>query len=138
MSNYPSKIKGMPADVYGRVLWTIRGYKRMKEAADDIIHARKQQGERVQTAPGNPTQRIAEEREPLLKDIRAVEKALETIPEEYRQMVFENIATKKAAYNIVGAHENTIYTYRRRVFIETARNLKLINNQTYETLRSKK
>lgn len=136
MNRYPRKIKGMPADVYNRTLWTIRGYTRMKEAAEDIIHERKQQGEKVQTnTPGNPTARIAEEREALLKDIKAVEDALNTIPAEYRKMVMENIADKKAAYNIQGAHENTIYNYRKKMFIETAKNLKLLNDKQYRSLK---
>ena len=133
---FPKKLNNMDAYTYHITLWTIRGYKDMKKKADDLIDARKHQDVKVQSnSIGNPTARIAEEREELLRRISAVDKAFNTIPEEYRDIVKENIAKQKAAYKIAGAHHNTIYTYRKRVIIETAYNLKLIDDRQYRSLK---
>ena len=132
----PKKMQSMDAYTYQITLGAIRGYKDMKKKADDLIDARKHQEVKVQSnSIGNPTARIAEEREELLRYISAVDKAFSTIPEEYRPLIKKNIAEKVAAYKIAGAHPNTIYTYRKRVIIETAYNLKLIDDRQYRSLK---
>lgn len=137
LKDYKSKkYKLLPNDVYVRTLWTIRSYERIEKELQDMIDERHVEEVQVRNrTPGNPTAKIAERREKKLKELAAIDKALNTIPTEYQQMVYDNIVRYKPMHTISGASERTLSRYRMKVIVEVARNKGYIDDVEYEAIR---
>ena len=102
MSEYQPKSAGrywLPHDLYMRTIYLVRGYDRIKAEHDSIPGGSPAppDGQPRGTAPGKPTEREALRMAELLGDLRAVEKALELLPQEYRRPVFEVVAHRARA-----------------------------------------
>jgi len=135
---YPKAAKRkIPQDIYLRSLNTIRALPRLQEKASQLLHETYKQDVHVQTSKKiSPTEIIAMRREKTLKEIEQIEKAFETVPEEYRLMLKKNIIERVPMEMIAGASPKTISRMRLRVIIEVARNTGLIDEYEYkETLR---
>ena len=75
--------------------------------------------------PGNPVEHKAVRMETLWKDIRAIERALLMVPEEYRKGVIENICRGGWPVNIPAHHKTWLY-WRQRFLFFVARNEGLV------------
>lgn len=112
----------LPKEVYMQTLWFIRDYPRMKEEYDSLIgRSHPMDGQPRGTDVGDPTGQIAVKAAELSGKINAIEKALSSIPKEYRQSVFENVVYR-IPYKPV-ASRNTWVTYRRRFVYFVAVNM---------------
>ena len=81
-------------DIYFRTLWVIRGYYRMKEDAEAILHESPGPSDGMPRSANNisdPNASKAIKREELVRQIDAVDKALLIVPTEYRKGVWQNI-----------------------------------------------
>ena len=98
----------LPKDVYMRVIWTIRGYYRMKEDLDAAIDEQPDPDQpRVQGGtPGSQTEAKAMKREHDRDMVAAIDKALEQIPKEYRHGVWQ-----KVMYNAPYPDDAALKTY---------------------------
>lgn len=93
MRDYYPKTAALPQDVYNKTLWLVRGYDRLKEEAEALAqHSVVNDGQPRGSSVGDPTAAAAERRERIRGDLSAIEGGLEDIPEEYRTVVFDNVA----------------------------------------------
>lgn len=87
----------LPREVYNETLWAIRDYPRMKKEVETIM---------VQSPPppdglprgtntGDETYIKAMQREKYITKMHAIDKALNTIPQEYRKGVWGNLVHGK-------------------------------------------
>ena len=121
---YSRKKYKLPKEVYMQTLWAIRDYPRLKEEYDSLFgRAPIMDGQPKGTTPGDPTGSIAIKSAELSSKIAAVEKALNRIPEEYREGVMNSIVYR-ADYPDY-AHDNTWKTWRQRFVFYVARNKNL-------------
>ncbi len=112
--------------VYKRILSLVRDYGRMVRDYQEILHETVSgDGQPKGGLPGNPVERKAERMEVLWKDIWAIERALLTVPEEYRQGVMENICHGGWPTNIPAHHKTWLY-WRKRFLFFVARNKGLV------------
>ena len=131
MTNYinTSNPYTLPDTLYRRVIATIRDYDRRKAEYDDLcggspssmhsnIHRRK--GVR-----SNPTENTAIRREELFRELHAIEQALFTVPEKYRDGIMGNIMFPRSGYP-KNAHVDTYRIWKRKFICAAAENLKLI------------
>lgn len=83
----------LPKPVYHQTLWIIRDYNRIKSIANDMIKERPSDTNSFIRGSGNsdPTSAIVFARERHVNYLRKVECALNTIPNEYRTGVWNNI-----------------------------------------------
>lgn len=132
----PKKYKTLPADVYRRAIDAVRAYPRLEEEVANMIDERHAPDVPVKNKePSNPTASIAERREKKLKEIAIIDKALNTIPVEYQNMIYENIVDLKPMANIEGVSRATLTRYRMKVIVEVAHSTGLIDDAEYEGIR---
>lgn len=83
----------LPKPLYMQVLWLIRDYDRMNAEYHNIIDGRPgpPDGQPRGNGLGNSTEQKALKRADLWVKIEAIEQALNTIPEEYRKGIWNNI-----------------------------------------------
>ena len=127
MSDYYPKSTSLPRDVYNRVLWLVRGYDRIQEELELLAlpEGLQNDGEPRGTGTSDPTVVAAIRREKLWDDIHAIDTALETVPAEYREVVFLSIKDMRPMRSYPGydyAAERTWKRWRGRFMAEVARN----------------
>ena len=116
----------LPHPVRMQVIWLVRDYERMKVEYDNTIWASPgpMDGQPRGNTIGDPTGRAGIKRVDLAKRLEAIEQAFNTVPDEYRQGVWNNIvfSTRYPIY----AHRNTYGNHKNRFLYQVARNLYLI------------
>lgn len=123
----PQSAAGMEASLYYRTLGLIRDYPRLKEQAEELLHpgATSTDGQPHGTGTTDQVADIAARRESVLADIAAIEQGLALIPEECRDVVFENIVDRRPYKDIPSAeyaHRNTWSKYRGLFVLYVAQN----------------
>ena len=125
-SNYTPKYLGMETKRKNRIESFIRSYDLLKADADALLQkSRPQDGQPRGNQPGDPVAAAAIQRENILKDIKAIDDAIERIPEEYRQVVWEWVKEGTPLYMCHGSEYAAIRTwqrYRRLFLVYTAQN----------------
>lgn len=113
----------LPNEVYHLTLWTIRDYERMKAEADAIIFESPAppDGQPHGTATLDETFSKAARREEKIRKTRAIETALEIVPEEYRRGVWDNVQEMKAFPR--DADRTTYSRWKSRFIFEAANKL---------------
>lgn len=111
--------------VYRRVLAVARDYDRMVRDYREILYATPARSGKRGAGRSDPTAIKAARREQLSRDIDAVERALNVVPEEYRKAVM-----CKIVYDVwprgTNADQSTLYRWRARCLYALAINLGLI------------
>lgn len=120
------KEKILPKDVYNNTLWYIRGYERRKKKLKDKLDESPdpRQPHVKGGEKGSPVETKSEKREPDKAINDAIDKALKTIPEEYRRGVWQ-----KVVYDVPypdDAAKKTYSSYKSDFVVRTARYLGLI------------
>jgi len=111
----------LPKNLYMRTVYLIRDYKRLREEYDDLLEESFLSEGPSGAAVSDPTPaRVAKVYE-CARCIKAVTAALLTIPAEYRDGVFENVAFGKKYPEFAGAA--TWSRNRSRFIYEVARNM---------------
>ncbi len=114
-------------DVYRRALWTIKGYYRMKEDAEAILHESPGPPDGMPGPTNNisdPNASKAIKREELVRQTDAIDKALLIVPVEYRKGVWQNILYH-SPYPL-GAGTATYGRWRIRFIREVVRLLNIV------------
>ena len=124
MDYYPKKTP-LPRDIYNRVLWLVRGYDRMAEEVEAMVTKSKTDEPTGGGGTSDPTATAAARRERTRADIKAIDDALKTVPEEYREVVFKSIKDRRPmrsfpAYDY--AAQKTWSTWRLRFIYRVAVN----------------
>ena len=114
----------LPHELYMRVLYLVRDYARIKAARADILFGTPDRGGPPVRGHGSPTENKALRLYALGNECDAVDKALASIPKEYRKGVWENIV-HSAPYPY-DADKETYGRWRRRFLYQVAQNLHLI------------
>ena len=87
---------GLTKSVYYQTVWFIRQTDDKRGEYETLAwESVEQDGQPKGTAPGDPTGTRAIRAARLSEDIGAVEKALEQIPEYYREPVYRNIVNRE-------------------------------------------
>lgn len=114
----------LPHTLYRRVLALVRDYPRMTRAREDMIYESPENaGSR--NSMGRPTENKALRIEALSDDIRAIERALDKIPREYRQGVLDNVLYGRRMDDLPGAR-STWSRWRGRFLWHVAKNMRWI------------
>lgn len=119
--NNPYKL---PHNLYMRMLYLVRDYERIRSEREDILAASPAPDGIPHSGISNPTEQKAIKLALLGNECEAVEKAIETIPKEYRKGVLRNIRNKEP-YPIT-ASESTYRRYKYKLTYMTAKFLKII------------
>lgn len=116
----------LPYEVYHETLWVIRGYDRMKAEAEAILEESPPppDGQPRGTGRGDEVFSKAMRREEYLRKTRAVEEALQEVPEEYRRGVWRSV-TEWEPYPR-DADRTTYGRWKSRFIYETARRLGIV------------
>lgn len=77
--------------LYKATLAIIRDYERIKREYDDAIYSSPQPGQPSGSGIGDPVNRAAVKRLKMEERLKAVERALTEIPEEYRRGIMDSI-----------------------------------------------
>lgn len=127
MRDYQRKLNNsysLPHTLYRRVLAVIRDYDRQREEINNILYGTAEHHEISGGFIGKPTENTAVRILQYTGDIEAVEKALETIPEEYRMAVLDNIRYGDKFPYTAGA--STWARWKAKFVYEVAKKLQLI------------
>ena len=127
MRDYQRKSKYvLPATVYHQTLWTIRDYQRMKDEAESLLIDSGKEMDGMPHGSPSPNGVINKviRRDAFLEKCQAIEKAFQTIPQEYRQGVVDSIMYHAAFPN--NADRSTDGRYKSKVIYMAAYNLGLI------------
>ena len=82
----------LPTTVYLSTLWIIRDYYRLKEMVDNtILQSQSHDDMPKGTDTTDPTARKASKISSYMDRIRAIDKSIEMVPEEYRKGVWDNV-----------------------------------------------
>ena len=116
----------LPKDVYMQTIWKIRGYYRMKENMDAAIDEQPdpRQPHVKGGTPGSQTEAKAMKREHDRDLVTAIDRALDSIPKEYRRGVWQ-----KVMYNAPypdDAHVSTYSKYKGEFVIRAAKYMGMI------------
>lgn len=116
----------MPNEAYNATIWTIRDYERLKESTQAILDESPPppDGMPKGTGTSGTIEAKALKRDVYITKIKAIEKALEIIPPEYRKGVWENITLYKRYPN--DAAKNTYGNYKARFIFYVAMYLQII------------
>lgn len=126
MKDYQPKYKNkyyLRKGLYQKTLAFVRDYDGMRQDRINIIHGTSSaldgmpRGSGTSDTTADKAMRILA----LDGDIDAIEKALNTIPPEYRSSVMTLIMTGKVPFNAY-AHRNTIGNHKRRFLYLVAKN----------------
>lgn len=124
---YVPKYLEMRSEIARLTIQLIRSYDQFKEQADDLLALGvgiRSDGQPKGQAPGDPTAQTAIQRERLLAEIRAIDKGIQAVPEEYREVVWEWVKEGRPLYSIdasLYASYRTWYEYKRRFVTAVAR-----------------
>lgn len=114
----------LPQNLYMRMLYLVRDYERIKSEREDILYSSSTNDGLPHSGLGNPTENKGIKLAMLDNECSAVEKAIESIPEEYRKGIMDNICYR-SPYPYT-AHRNT-YSYWRSKFLNAvAKNLNIL------------
>lgn len=119
--NNPYKL---PHNLYMRMLYLVRDYERIKSERVDILHSSPVHDGQPHSGIGNPTEIKGIKLAVLNDECRAVEKALQTIPDEYRKGILDNICY--GALYPYTAHRNTYSYWRSKLLYSIAQNLNML------------
>lgn len=88
----------LPGNVYMQTIYQIRDYNRLKEEADRILEESKAppDGQPKQSGASSDIERKVVRRDKLLHIVDTIDRAIELLPEEYRQGVWDNVMDHKA------------------------------------------
>lgn len=116
----------LPNAVYRKTIWQIRDYNRLKENLKDRLEESKgsQEVGGKTNRPSSPVETKAIKRERDRDIVSAIDRALETIPQEYRTGVWQSVM-----YNAPYPSDAAVKTYSRYkedFVIMAAINLKFI------------
>lgn len=129
MREYQPISAKMEKSLYLRTLGFVRDYPRMRREAD-LLLIPDNMGINTDGQPrgSNTSDQVAEiaaRRESILADIAAIEQAAALIPNEYRNVVLENVINRTPIKEIVEgdyAHRNTWSHYRGLFILYVAQN----------------
>lgn len=123
MRDYYLKNSDMPEDLYRHTLWMIKGYDRMKEEYDNAIWDSPEppDGQPRGGNTGDPTSREGMKRAELFRKLQAIEQAKISIPNDYREGVWNNVLYKVPYPE--GAHRKTWWRYKVAFIKSVARNM---------------
>lgn len=121
----------MPDAVYYQSLWAVRDLARMekrireldREITGDGYSASIVREGRRDYAAIRPTEKKAVEKITLEKRVEAIRRALDTVPENYRDFVYANIVYKKQP---VGYQTKIWKIWKQRFLFHVARNLSMM------------
>lgn len=115
----------LPYETYKRAIWTIKDYPRRKAEYEEILEASPPplDGAPRGTALADSTAKKAIKLSEISKELTAVEKGLEVVPEEYRKGVWEAIVNREPFPQ--GAHFTTYKRWKQRYVYNVARLLEL-------------
>lgn len=116
--NNPYKL---PHNLYMRMLYLVRDYNRIKEEREDILNSSPPVDGVPHSGIGNPTEQKGIKLAALGDMCKAIDKALEAVPPEYRKAIWENICYQ-SPYPIY-AGEATYKRWRCRFIYEVAKNV---------------
>lgn len=104
----------LPNAVYKQALWQIRDYYRMKEELQDILDESPSPPDGMPhgSGIGKPVEAVVIRREKYADKVRAIEKALDLVPEEYQAGVWK--AVQFSAPYPDDAHRNTYGIWKAR------------------------
>lgn len=127
MSDYYSNTYQLPRWKYMETVWFIRGYDRMKAEAEVLLvpDGISRDGQPHGTNTVDQTAEMAIRREKVLADIASIDQGIEMVPEEYRSVVFNNVARMIPLKDMVGsgyANKNTWSKWRGRFVLYVAQN----------------
>ena len=115
----------LPHSVYMQVLWTIRSYKIIElKASSIILEQTSPDGQPRGNGTSNPTESKAIKRELPLKTLKALDDAINIVPEEYRKGVLKNIINREPFPEY--AHPKTYARWKQKYICEVARLLGLV------------
>ena len=116
---YNRKKYRLPKEVYMKVVWHCRDYQRMKDEYDSLFgRSPVMDGQPKGKDPGDPTGQLAIKSAELSEGIRAIEDALNDIPEEYRAGIMGNACYRKPFPDY--AYPDTWRVYRQRFIFGVA------------------
>ena len=115
----------LPHNVYYIALYTVRDYDRLCGEYQDILYssAPSADGQPRGTRMGAPTEQKAERIAEVSEKLDAIERALNQLPEEYRQPVFNNVRYNRPYPYTAGV--STWSRWRRRFLFYVAKYLHL-------------
>lgn len=127
MRDYQPRIESyrLERSVYRRVLAIARDYERMVRDYREILYATPARSGGGGSGRADKTRLRAARRERLSRDIDAVERALDVVPEEYRAAVMVKLVRDVWPRGIP-ADRSTLYRWRARCLYALAINLGLI------------
>lgn len=116
----------LPKPVRMRVIWAVRDYERMRMEYDEALwdSPGPPDGQPRGTKISNPTERKGMQRAELSRTLEAIEQAFNTVPEEYRQGVWNNVVYR-ISYPI-DAGSATYARHKGKFLYRAAKNLYLI------------
>lgn len=115
----------LPRTLYHQTIWQIRDYYRLKEQADAILDESPPppDGQPHSTSVGDQVANKVIRRENMLAIIRTIEKEKDSIPQEYREGIWNNIMFGVAYPNdadrtTYGRHKSKfVYGVAKRLFL---------------------
>ena len=120
----------MPDAVYYQSIWAVRDLQRMENRLHEIEHdtTRIYNGSMVSDARKDfsrirPTEKNALEKILLETRVKAIQKALNQVPEAYRTCVLNNVAFKRESY---GYNPKLWKIWKQRFLYNVAKNLSLM------------
>lgn len=132
MRDYQKKHNGqrMPHSLYRKVLAIVRDYDRQVSEINDVYYSTPNSNSGGRYGHGSPTESKAIKIIAMQKEVDAVNKALKTIPPEYRMPIFDNIryGYKREEWVMKKdlAHRSTWSRWRMEFLWNVAENLSLI------------
>ena len=126
-NNYTPKYLGMKPERANLVIALIRNYDQFVDEAESLLATGVgiyTDGQPHGMNTSDPTAITAGQREQILANIKAIDKGIESVPEEYRAVVWKWVKEAIPLYKIDGseyASERTWYEYKKRFILEVAR-----------------
>lgn len=116
----------LPASVYNQTIWLIRDYQRMKDEAEALLGDSAKANDGMPHGSPSPDGVVNKviQRERYLEKCKAVEEALLSIPQEYRQGEMDNILFH-TRYPM-NADRSTYGMWKARMIYQVARRLGMI------------
>ena len=115
----------LPNELYRQTVWFIKQYEQKQTEYKTVFWSYVEaDGQPRATMPGNPTQSRGMRAARLSQDLKAVEDALQRLPEYYREPVLQNTVNKKPWPCL--ADRKTYCKYKRMFVWWVARNMEWI------------
>ena len=115
----------LPNAVYKQVLWQIRDYYRMREELQRIMDESPPPPDGMPhgSGKGQPVESIVIRRERYADKVRAIDDALEEVPEEYRSGIWQHIVFFKPYPK--DADRTTYWRWKAKFLFDVAEKLNL-------------